>query len=132
MSGIEIAGLVLGALPVLCSAAKQLKPIAENVEWWWTFETSFENFISDIGWQEIAYRQVLKRLVGPLHIPEKEYQALITDPKSKLWHEPHIREGLQERFEREEYYWFMGKMRTLKESVEQLQGFLPGDKVRVP
>lgn len=130
MSGLEAAGLVLGALPIICGAAKQLKPVLESTKWWWKFETSFENFIADIARQEIAYRQVLKRLVAPLDISEEEYQNLINDPGASLWREAHVRQGLQERLQGEEYRWFMINMEELKAAVLKLQSLLPLDQVR--
>lgn len=132
MSGFEIAGLVLGALPIICSAAKQLKPVFENATWWWTFDTSFEIFIADIERQEIAYRQVLKRLVAPLDISDNEYQSLINDPGALLWRESHVREGLQERLQGEEYRWFMNNMEDLKTAVLKLQSLLPLVEVGQP
>jgi hypothetical protein len=129
MSGFEIAGLVLGVFPIVCGAAKQLKPMFENTKSWWKFETSFETFTAAITTQEIAYRQVLKRLVEPLDITEQEYKSLTNDPNASLWHEPHVREGLQQRLQGDEYHWFMSNMVDLKTAVLDLQKLLPLNQV---
>lgn len=129
MSGFEIAGLVLGAFPIVCSAAKQLKPVFENTKSWWKFETSFEIFTAAITTQEIAYRQVLRRLVEPLDITEKEYESLISDPNASLWHESHVQQGLQQRLQGDEYHWFMSNMVDLKTAVLELQKLLPLNQV---
>ncbi|CCF44936.1 hypothetical protein CH063_14177 [Colletotrichum higginsianum] len=72
MSGFEIAGVVLGAFPILCGTAKNLGTMFKKTKWWWQFETSFENFVSTIATQEIAYIQVLERLLGPLDVTEAD------------------------------------------------------------
>ncbi|OHW97581.1 hypothetical protein CSPAE12_03634 [Colletotrichum incanum] len=96
MSGFEIAGVVLGAFPILCDTAKDLGTVFKKTKSWWQFETSFENFVSTIATQEIAYIQVLERLLDPLDITDGDYESLLRDPRSSLWHEHHIQEELRQ------------------------------------
>ncbi|KAH6879457.1 hypothetical protein B0T10DRAFT_532214 [Thelonectria olida] len=115
MSGFGVAGLVLGAFPIAKS--------------WWQFETTFETFISAIGAQEIAYTQVLKRLLDPLDISDCEYESLLKDPKSALWNECHIREGIRQQLSETEYHWVMRSLVDLNEATRELQTLLPINKV---
>ncbi|KAK1596934.1 uncharacterized protein LY79DRAFT_677078 [Colletotrichum navitas] len=107
MSGLEIAGVVLGAFPVLCDTAKDLGTVFNKTKSWWQFETSFENFVSTIATQEIAYIQVLERLLDPLDITDGDYDGLLRNPRSTLWHEPHIQEELRHRLPQNKFTWFM-------------------------
>ncbi|KAK6224815.1 hypothetical protein QIS74_03142 [Colletotrichum tabaci] len=129
MSGFEIAGVVLGAFPILCDTAKDLGKVFKKTKWWWQFETSFENFVSTIATQEIAYILVLERLLGPLDITEAEYDSLLGDPKSNLWHESHIQEELRQCLPHSKYAWFMWNLSDLNAAIEELQKLLPIDKV---
>ncbi|WQF83322.1 hypothetical protein CDEST_08336 [Colletotrichum destructivum] len=129
MSGFEIAGVVLGAFPILCDTAKDLGTVFKKTKWWWQFETSFENFVSTIATQEIAYILVLERLLGPLDITEAEYDSLLGDPKSNLWHESHIQEELRQCLPHSKYTWFMWNLSDLNTAIEELQKLLPIDKV---
>ncbi|OBR08868.1 hypothetical protein CH63R_07633 [Colletotrichum higginsianum IMI 349063] len=128
MSGFEIAGVVLGAFPILCGTAKNLGTMFKKTKWWWQFETSFENFVSTIATQEIAYIQVLERLLGPLDVTEAEYDSLLRDPKSNLWHESHIQEELRQCLPHSKYTWFMWNLSDLNTAIEELQKLLPIDK----
>ncbi|KAL3301010.1 protein prib [Colletotrichum asianum] len=49
MSGFEIAGLALGAFPLLIEGAKELEGFAKKFEFYWEFRTKFESFIADVN-----------------------------------------------------------------------------------
>ncbi|KAK2030309.1 hypothetical protein LX32DRAFT_662671 [Colletotrichum zoysiae] len=125
MSGFEIAGVVLGAFPILCHAAKESRTVFKKTKSWWRFQTSFEEFVSTIATQEIAYVQVLKGLFRSLEITDGEYHALIKDPGSTLWHESHIQEKLRYRLSDNEFPWFMSKLSELNEAIKRLHNLLP-------
>ncbi|WYZ39074.1 hypothetical protein EsH8_III_000988 [Colletotrichum jinshuiense] len=129
MSGFEIAGIVLGAFPILYDTAKDLGTVLKKTKSWWQFETSFENFVSAIATQEIAYTQVLKRLLDPLDITDDEYESLLRDPRSGLWYEHHIQGELRQRLPQNEYTWFMWNLSELNEALTGLQRLLPLNKV---
>lgn len=132
MSGFEIAGIVLGAFPILYDTAKDLGTVLKKTKSWWQFETSFENFVSAIATQEIAYTQVLKRLLDPLDITDDEYESLLRDPRSGLWYEHHIQGELRQRLPQNEYTWFMWNLSELNEALMGLQKLLPLNKVGWP
>ncbi|KAK1986722.1 hypothetical protein LZ30DRAFT_647255 [Colletotrichum cereale] len=129
MSGFEIAGVVLGAFPILCDTAKNLGTVFKKTKSWWQFETSFENFVSTIATQEIAYIQVLERLFDPLDITVEERKSLLGDPRSSLWHEQHIQEDLRHCLPQNKFPWFMLNLSELNKAIEGLQNLLPVDKV---
>ncbi|KAK2003847.1 hypothetical protein LX36DRAFT_597022 [Colletotrichum falcatum] len=130
MSGFEIAGVALGAFPILCDAAKDLGTVFKKTKSWWQFETSFENFVSTIATQEIAYIQVLERLFDPLDITDGEYESLLRDPRSALWHEPHIQDELRRCLPQNKFPWFMWNLSELNAAIQGLQNLLPIDKAR--
>ncbi|KAH7317137.1 hypothetical protein B0I35DRAFT_434620 [Stachybotrys elegans] len=129
MSGFEIAGLALGAFPILGGVAKDSKSVLEKARSWWTFETTFSNFIADLATQEIAYRQVLKRLAEPLPLSDIEYDKLISDPNSTLWNDAHIQQSLRQRLPGTEYQWFMENLKDIYHSIVDLQKLLPLNKI---
>ncbi|KAF4448824.1 hypothetical protein F53441_7816 [Fusarium austroafricanum] len=48
MSGFEVAGIVLGAFPILYETAKDLNTRYRDLKSWWQFEVEFEDFVSAI------------------------------------------------------------------------------------
>ncbi|KAK2045202.1 hypothetical protein LZ31DRAFT_584181 [Colletotrichum somersetense] len=129
MSGFEIAGVVLGAFPILYDTARDLGTVFKRTKSWWRFETSFEEFVSTIATQEVAYIQVLERLFDTLDITDGEYHALLEDPSSTLWHQPHIQEELRRCLSQNKFTWFMSNLSNLNAAIEGLHNLLPIGKV---
>jgi hypothetical protein len=48
MSGFEIAGLALGAFPLLLDAAKGLRSRYKDARAWWQYERILEDFITSL------------------------------------------------------------------------------------
>ncbi|KAK2780390.1 hypothetical protein CKAH01_00334, partial [Colletotrichum kahawae] len=125
MSGFEIAGLVLGAFPIFCDAAKNAEGILQKAKSWWHFEATFPNFIANLETQEIAYSQVLRRLLGSLKISRFDYDTLRRDPASDLWHRPDIQNELRSYLLDEESQWFTRKLWEMNQALVDLHGLLP-------
>lgn len=45
MSGFEIAGVVLGAFPIVMSGLERYRKAFEPLKSWWKFQRTFEVFI---------------------------------------------------------------------------------------
>ncbi|KAF5487857.1 hypothetical protein CGCF413_v012721 [Colletotrichum fructicola] len=128
MSGFEIAGVVLGSLPLLCDTAKEVAGFLRKTRSWWQFETTFENFVSNLSTQEAAYTLVLRRVLDPLDISDSEFAGLLGNPQCKLWHEIHVQDALRQRLS-SEYRWFMWNLFDLNQAVLDLQELLPLNKL---
>ena len=129
MSGFEIAGIILGAFPLLVNSARYVRTGLENSKSWWLFETTFADFVSKVETQEIAYCQVLKQLAGPLDITDEEYEGLWKGANPALWGQLHIQEALRGRLDEKERVGFMQNMSEMNQAMAALQQLLPLDKV---
>ncbi|KAK7418604.1 hypothetical protein QQZ08_011188 [Neonectria magnoliae] len=45
MSGFEVAGIVLGAFPILVESCEDLRSAFRSLKSWWRFENDFDNFV---------------------------------------------------------------------------------------
>ena len=97
MSGLEIAGLVLGAFPILISALKHYRESAEVLSSWLAFRRKYQKVKHDIEWLRFSYTQNLKELLLPLICDEDEVDILLSDPLGELWSEPELEYKLKER-----------------------------------
>lgn len=131
MSGVEIAGLVLGAYPVLLRTAKDLREIFKDVKTWWRFEREFENFLSDVETEHIKYSLSLQILLEDLDIPEEEKENLQVSYNSSGWHDVKTQAELRRRIQDRYYDWFMRQLAAMNKTLEDLQRLLPVMKVRL-
>lgn len=49
MSGIEVAGLVLGAFPIVVEALEDYRELFGALKSWWRFQRTFEVCLSQLG-----------------------------------------------------------------------------------
>lgn len=131
MSGIEIAGLVLGAYPLLLSTAKDLREVFKDVKTWWRFEREFENFLSDVETEHIKYSLSLQILLEDLDISEEEKENLQVSYISSVWHDVQTQAELRRRIQDRYYDWFMRQLAAMNKALEDLQRLLPVVKVRL-
>lgn len=129
MSGFEIAGAVLGAFPIFCDAAKNARGVFQKSKSWWFFEKTFTNFIADLETQEVAYSQVLRRLLGSLKISRFDYDTLLRNPASGPWNRPDIQKELRSYMLDAESQWFTRKLCGMKQAFEDLHKLLPPQRV---
>jgi hypothetical protein len=131
MSGFEVAGLVLGAFPLLVEGANSLQDVFSDVRSWWRFEATFESFISAVEAEYIKYSLTLNILVGDLDIDQDEQDKLQNDTSCTLWHAPHVQAELRRRVGSQYYGWFTRQLSEMNTALRELFAMLPIGKVRV-
>lgn len=68
MSGIELAGLVLGAFPIILNGLEFYRKGFEPLDEWWQFRTHFIAFTDDVRHQMMKYNENMIRLLDPITI----------------------------------------------------------------
>lgn len=129
MSGFEIAGIVLGAFPLLQDAAKRLRVVFGDVKTWWRFETEFEVFISSIETEHIKYSLSLEILLSDLDVSDEDREQLQNDSTCGLWHHSPIQAYLRQRIQDRYYGWFMGQLNDINTALQDLHQILTSGKV---
>ncbi|KAI0867411.1 hypothetical protein GGS24DRAFT_485755 [Hypoxylon argillaceum] len=131
MSGFEIAGLVLGAYPILYDTAKDLRGVLQKTKAWWFFERTFDDFVSEIQKEYVSFSQILEILLDPLDLSSEERRRLQDEPNCSLWHEAHIQAQLRHRIQPKYYLWFMGQLQEMNAALTELHAMLPIDKIYI-
>ncbi|KAI0116547.1 hypothetical protein GGR51DRAFT_546053 [Nemania sp. FL0031] len=125
MSGFEIVGVVLGAYPILYDTAKDLRGASKKVKSWWFFEREFDDFVSEVQKEWIAFSQILEILLDPIDLTPDERQRLQDEPECSLWHESHVQTQIRERITPKYYEWFMGQLLDMNNALNELHSMLP-------
>jgi hypothetical protein len=129
MSGFEIACEILGVFPILYDGGKDLKGVYRNFRTWWRFDREFEDFISGIDREHIAFSQNLDILLSSLDLSDDDRERLQNGVDSRLWHQPHIQQELRRRLQDRYYPWFVRQLTDIDEALKELHGLLPIGKV---
>ena len=97
MSGIELAGIVLGAFPLLIAALEHYRGSAEVLEDWWQIKKEYKKCKNEIKVQELAFENNLERFLLPLIVDDHHITALIADPGGEEWKDPDLEVKLKGR-----------------------------------
>ena len=97
MSGIEIAGLVLGSFPILLNCLDYYREGFEPLEEWWNFRTHFIVFVDDIRHQMMKYNENMIRLLDPIVPDNSSLTVLVRNPKDPRWTDGSLAGLLEQR-----------------------------------
>lgn len=101
MSGLEVAGIVLGALPLIIYAFEHLRDGASRLGRLINFNAEFHRLWGEVEDEELMYRLQLKILLKPLVnngiVAEDELEELMLSPDHELWRDADVDGALSKR-----------------------------------
>lgn len=84
MSGIEIAGLVLGAIPLVIAAFDVYKGTVSKVSKWRRYTREVDRIVRSLRLEHARLESICEKLLGGL-VPGIEIEAMMKDPSGPLW-----------------------------------------------
>jgi hypothetical protein len=123
MSGIEVAGILLGAFPLIISAMEHYRDVKKSTAIWWKIRKSHNRDYNRLKECELQYQLQLELLLYPLLddwvVDSPQYEQLLANPGGAGWKEPHVEDSLIERLQ-QRYSPYMRVMAELSEAMEKL------------
>lgn len=119
MSGIEVVGIVLGALPLIISAFEHSQSLAKKLNLLANFNSEHLKFWNDIKDEELMYRLQLQTLLAPLvrdgDLTKDRLETLILSPRSDDWREADLDAAMRSRLgeAHDRYFENVGEIQAL-------------------
>jgi hypothetical protein len=123
MSGVEIAGFVLGGFPLLISAAEHYREGFEPLVKWKRFRTEFIGFIDAVDIEKQLFDQMLERFLISADVPYEEIQLFMTDRAYTGWQREDLVRTLRARLGGS-YDVYMSTIKTMDELMHELHELL--------
>jgi hypothetical protein len=120
MSGIEIAGLVLGAFPLLIQVLKTYREGAEALNDWWRIERAYKKTCQDLSYHQILFEGNVERFLLPLVADDDELLVLMADPAGGAWENVELEARLRQRLPKS-YDLFLDIMGDISDLVDALK-----------
>ncbi|KAH7092033.1 hypothetical protein FB567DRAFT_420710, partial [Paraphoma chrysanthemicola] len=120
MSGVEIAGLVLGALPLLIHALENYHASLDILKDWHTVQRAYRHSLRTLGIQKVLFEGNVERFLLPLVVDDDELRVLMANPAGKGWENPELEKRLQQRLP-ESYHLFIDTIVNINRIVEALK-----------
>jgi hypothetical protein len=130
MSGLEVAGIVLGAFPLLISGIEHWRDVAKVGGFYWRIRKEYTKCQRDVQFHEIIYKNNLKELLLPLLHDANEVAKLIADPGGQRWSDVVLQKRLECRLN-ESYQSYLNTMAEMNEIAEELKKELCFDEKNV-
>ncbi|EMD65041.1 hypothetical protein COCSADRAFT_51158, partial [Bipolaris sorokiniana ND90Pr] len=116
----EVAGLVLGAFPLLISGIEHWRDVAKVGGFYWRIRKEYTKFQRDIQFHEIVYKKNLKELLLLLLHDVDEVAKLIANPGGLKWSDKALQRQLERRL-KESYQLYLDTMTEMNEIAEELK-----------
>ncbi|KAF2441452.1 hypothetical protein P171DRAFT_418037 [Karstenula rhodostoma CBS 690.94] len=106
MSGLEIAGVLLGAFPLLISGIEHWHNVAKAGGYFWRVRKEYNKCRRDVNYHEILYKRNLRALLAPVVIEAEEVKQLMDNPGGDGWKNVDLQARLELRLQ-ESYRTYM-------------------------
>lgn len=119
MSGFEIAGIVLGAIPIAITALEKYRDVAKRIGFWHKIRLEYQTSSDHLTYYCLMYRRHLKFLLLPLVVNDDKVQELLADPGGQGWKDQCVESLLKARLD-ESYQLYLSYMTATAEIMEKL------------
>lgn len=127
MSGLEVAGIVLGAFPLAIQALDKYREVSKRCGFWYKIRLEYQKCSDHLTYYRLAYRRHLKLLLLPLVVDDGTIQELLADPGAEGWKDAAVAKLLEGRLD-ESYELYMRHITAIEEVMERLNHELAVDE----
>lgn len=89
MSGFEIAGVVLGSLPIIISALQAYNEGVDTIQRWRRYARELKSLVRDLETEHVKLQNVCEKLLVSL-VPMTRMEEMIDDPFGESWREEEL------------------------------------------
>lgn len=128
MSGIEVAGLVFGAFPLIISAMEHGRTFVKVSRLHRRMREEYNNCRSDVKFYQIWYHRNLQSLLQSIVYEQDGVDKLLADPGADAWKDDGLQTLLEESL-RDSYPIYTNIMERMNETMENLKKELCVDEI---
>ncbi|KAK4203228.1 hypothetical protein QBC40DRAFT_318709 [Triangularia verruculosa] len=96
MSGFEVAGVVLGSIPLLISALEYYSQGVSTLQKWRKYEREFRCLIRNLQIERVKLQNVCEKLLNGL-VPLSKFETMIKSPGGEEWRTESIQRKIRQR-----------------------------------
>ncbi|KAF4817786.1 hypothetical protein CGCSCA5_v005441 [Colletotrichum siamense] len=96
MSGFEVAGVVLGTIPLLISALEHYKEGISTIRAWRNYDRELRSLIRNLQTERVRFQDVCEKLLVGL-VSQCQIESMVDDPFGPAWQEEKVRAKIEAR-----------------------------------
>lgn len=130
MSGFEVAGLVLGAIPLALELLKHYEDAAHRLSYWRKIQVEYLHCKGELELQALLFKKNLRRLLLPLDMSDTEIDTLLANPNDPAWKDHSVESRLEARLQ-DTYRHYLEYVKRLEQTMKELKDILAVDSAGV-
>lgn len=100
MSGIELAGLVLGAFPIALWGLEQYRDVAKQMGFWFQIRSEYQRSAEELAYHRLSFEGNLKLLLLPIVDDDVRLEEMLNEPGGSAWKNTTIQKALEKRLQK--------------------------------
>ncbi|KAF4846956.1 hypothetical protein CGCSCA4_v005962 [Colletotrichum siamense] len=96
MSGFEVAGVVLGTIPLVISALEHYKQGISTIRKWRNYDRELRSLTRNLETERVRFQDVCEKLLVGL-VPPRQIETMVEHPFGPAWHEDKIQAKIEAR-----------------------------------
>jgi hypothetical protein len=118
MSGLEVAGVVLGALPLVISALEHYAEGIHTAKRYWRYKLELKSLILSINTERGIFLNTLEQLLGGI-VRIEHMTDFLSNPGGEAWKDADVHLQLQQRL-RNAHRVYLGNVDGMNASLKQI------------
>ena len=94
MSGFEVVGVLLGAIPLVISTLEHYRDGVRTISRWRKFDRELQSLIRNLETERVKLQNVCEKLLIGL-VPPSRIEAMVGNPLGDLWLEKETQKKIQ-------------------------------------
>jgi hypothetical protein len=117
MSGVEVAGFVLAAIPLVISFVEHYADGLRTVNRWRKYDRELKSVCRRLRSEEELFRNTCELLLHDIVSSEQEMECLISDPLGKEWANKDLEQNLRSKLSPGSYAVYMEVVEDMKDAM---------------
>lgn len=120
MSGVEAAGFILAAIPLVISFVEHYADGVRTINRWRKYDRELKSLCRRLRSEEELFRNTCELLLRDIVTSEQELETLVVNPAGPAWSDSHLESRLQSKLSRS-YVVYMEVVEDMKEAVNAIK-----------
>lgn len=126
MSGLEVAGAVLGAFPIALIVLEEYREVARRLDRFHKIRLEYKKCRDALKYQQLTFTMHLRQLLLPLLVDDDKIDDLLSAPGGDGWKEPSVANFLRSRL-LESYELYLDLVTEMKHILDHIHKELAAD-----
>jgi hypothetical protein len=122
MSGLEVAGIVLGALPLVISALEHYANGVQTAKRYLRYKSELKTLILQIDTERCIFTNTLEQLLGGI-VRIEHMSGFLSNPGGEAWKNAEVESKLSNRLS-SVYKIYLGNVQGMERSLQSIMGKL--------